>query len=64
MSKKLRNLRKKRISEPCMDVGGRCKGNLYLTRHKVRKDGSRGYRCKNCDKTLSEIRYENERRKR
>lgn len=38
------------------EVKGRCRANAYLTRHKIVKTKSRGYRCKYCDKLLSELR--------
>lgn len=46
-------------------VNGRCKANLWLTKHKVIKtEDHRGYRCKYCDKTLSDLRYMEKVRKR
>ena len=38
-------------------VSGRCRANAYLTGHKIVKTKNRGYRCKYCDKLLSELRY-------
>ena len=48
-----------RGNEEYKEVGKRCKGALYLRRHRVIKKPGRGYRCKYCD-----LRYEAERKKR
>ena len=37
---------------------------FYLKRHRVIKKPGRGYRCKYCDRILSDLRYEAERKKR
>lgn len=50
--------------EEYMEVGGACRGFLYLRKHRVVKIKGRGYRCKYCDRTLSDLRYEAERKKR
>lgn len=41
----------------------RCRDTLYLRRHKVTQVPGRGYRCKYCDRMLSDLRYEDERRR-
>lgn len=43
--------------EEYLVVGGRCKEHFYLSRHRVIKIKGRGYRCKYCDKILSDLRY-------
>lgn len=51
-------------NEDYIEAGGACKGFLYLRKHRVIKIHGRGYRCKYCDRTLSDIRCEAERKKR
>jgi len=46
-----------------IEVGGRCKANLWLTKHRVIKTKSRGYRCKYCDQIISDLRYQQKVRK-
>lgn len=53
-----------RGNEEYKEVGKRCRGTLYLRRHRVIKKSGRGYRCKYCDRILSDLRYEAERKKR
>lgn len=53
---------RKKIEE-YKEMGGRCKGALWLRKHRVIKQPGRGYRCKYCDRMLSDIRYEAERKK-
>lgn len=53
---------RKKIEE-YKEMGGRCKGSLWLRKHRVIKQPGRGYRCKYCDRMLSDIRYEAERKK-
>ena len=45
-------------------VSGRCRSNLYFTKHRIIKTKSRGYRCKYCDKPLSVLRKEKKGKKR
>lgn len=51
-----------RSNEEYKEVGGRCKKALYIMRHRVVKKNGRGYRCKYCDRILSDLRHEEERR--
>lgn len=53
-----------RGNEEYKEVGKRCKGALYFRRHRVIKKPGRGYRCKYCDRILSDLRYEAKRKKR
>lgn len=53
-----------RGNEEYKEIGKRCRGALYLKRHRVIKKPGRGYRCKYCDRILSDLRYEAERKKR
>lgn len=53
-----------RSNEKYKELGKRCRGALYLKRHRVVKKPGRGYRCKYCDRILSDLRYEAERKKR
>lgn len=55
-------MRKK--NEEYMEAGGACRGALYFRRHRVVKVKGMGYRCKYCNRTLSDIRHEEERKKR
>nr|DAZ15698.1 MAG TPA: hypothetical protein [Caudoviricetes sp.] len=53
-----------RSNEEYKEIGGRCKGALWFKRHRVIHKPGRGYRCKYCDRILSDLRYEAERKKR
>lgn len=52
-----------RSNEEYKEVGKRCKGFFYLRGHRVVKKPGRGYRCKYCDRILSDLRYEAERKR-
>lgn len=60
----LQRVRRIKQHEEYKEVGKRCKGALYFRRHRVIKKPGRGYRCKYCDRILSDLRYEAERKKR
>lgn len=51
-------------NEEYIEAGGACRGALWLRRHRVVKVKGLGYRCKYCNRTLSDIRHEEERKKR
>lgn len=53
-----------RSNEEYKEVGGRCKGSLYFKRHRVVKTKGQGYRCKYCGRILSDLRHEEERKRR
>lgn len=52
-----------RIKEGYKVVDGRCKETLWFRKHRVVLKPGRGYRCKYCDRTLSELRQEADARK-
>lgn len=47
-----------------IEVGGRCRGALFLRRHRCIYTKGLGYRCKYCDTPLYRLRQQERKKKR